>query len=171
MLDNAFRTFFLAPGRSSWLPIIWSDWFSLPVRPVQIDLIWFKLPKIDLKRPTWTRPPYPINTGCHDQLMATNLIENNPNSHTFVLSPFTLVLSLSTQNSVLTLICYSSFISVAIEGVLASLSMLEQMKVLLPRWGPSEVGVRWILHGDRLLWLMAKVICPKLIPGTPLQQN
>jgi hypothetical protein len=49
------------------------------------------------------------------------------NSHNLILSPSTLVLPLSTPNSVLTLICYFSFVPVVIEGVLAGLLTLEQI--------------------------------------------
>jgi hypothetical protein len=87
--------------------------------------------------PTKSRPSHPINTGCHGRLSATNTIEINQNSPTFIVSPSTLVLPLSTLNFFLTLICCSSFIPTVIEGVLAGLPVLEYIKVLLPRLGPS----------------------------------
>jgi hypothetical protein len=90
------------------------------------------------------RHPHPINTGCHDQLRATNLIEINQKSPTLVLSSSTSVLSLSNPNSTITLIYCSSFVPVAIGGVLVGLSMLEQTKMLLARRGPYRPGVHCI---------------------------
>jgi hypothetical protein len=144
-----------------WTDLHRSDQFCLPVRPVWTYLIQFELPKIDLMSPTRARPPHPIYTGCHGWLRATNPIETNHNFHTLILSTSTLVLPLSTPNYVLTLICCSSFIPTVIEGILASLPMLEHTKALLPRWGPSRAGVHWIFvvtrenRSDRLpipLW-------------------
>jgi hypothetical protein len=81
---------------------------------------------------TRVRPPHPINTGRHDRFRATNPIEINQSSLTLVLFLSTLILSLSTPNSTIILICCSSFVPATIEDVLVSLSMLEQTKVLLP---------------------------------------
>jgi hypothetical protein len=73
-----------------------------------------------------TRPPHPINIGCHDQLMTTNSIETNTNFSTLILSHSTLVLSLSTLNFIINLIYCYSFPRTVIELVLANLLPLEQ---------------------------------------------
>jgi hypothetical protein len=54
--------------------------------------------------------------------MATNSIETNKNS-------LTLILLLPIPNSILILICCSSFVLMTIEGVLAVLPTLEQTQV------------------------------------------
>jgi hypothetical protein len=99
--------------------------------------------------PTRERPLHSIYTGCHGWLRANNPIETNQNFSYSVLSFSILVLLLSTLNSVLTLICCSSFVSVMIEGVLADLLMLEHTKMLLPRRGPSRARVHWIFATTR----------------------
>jgi hypothetical protein len=117
--------------------------------PAQTNLIWFELPKKDFTSPIRTRPPHHINIGCHGRLRATNPIETNQNSPTLILCPSTLVLPLSIPNSVLTLICYSSFIPVAIEGVLDGMPTLKHSKALLPQRSPSRAGVHWIFTMTR----------------------
>jgi hypothetical protein len=118
--------------------------------PVQTDLIWFELPKIELMSPSRAIPPHPVNTRCHGKLRGTNPIESNQNSSTLVQPPSTLVPSLSTPNSILSLICCSSFIWAVIESILAGLPSLEQTKVFLPLRGPSLefVGFSRQLHED-----------------------
>jgi hypothetical protein len=88
-----------------------------------------------------------IYTWCHSRLRTTNPIKINENSHALDLSLSILILSLSTPNSVLILICCSSLSPTTIEGVLAGLSTLEHSNVLLPWRVPPGYGfiefLRW----------------------------
>jgi hypothetical protein len=134
----------------------WTD-SHRPDRPVQTDMIRFKLSKIDLTSFTIARPPHPINTGCHRWLSATNSIKTNQNSPIFILSHSTLVLPLSTPNSVPTLTYYSFFIPAAIEGILAGLSMPEQIQSAPSPTGSLPSRSLLDFRGDpwKLVWSVA----------------
>jgi hypothetical protein len=116
-----------------------------------------------LMTPTRSRSLHPINIGCHDRFRSTNPIKTNQIPSTLILSFSNLVISLSTHvlsfstiNYALTLICCFPLISMTIEGILAGMSMLEQTKVLLSWQGPPWVGVHWSL--TTTLWKLARPV-------------